>query len=138
MDTTLAGIAIGIPLAAASAAIAWFVVRAMLQSSDKPGISPALIPLALLSGIGMLLYAGNSELTELAGIASVGIGAMATYLAHQAAVTTTNDSHPVAIDQVLDEEGPELTAPVDGAEGIAPEDATVPEDIEALGNDENA
>jgi hypothetical protein len=127
MDAALAGLAIGIPLAAASLAIGWLIIRAMLASADKPGISPALIPLALLAGVGMVLYAGNPELTELAGVASVAVGAMATYLAQKAPTPRDEPAPPPDTDH------DELTTPVPGSDGVPPENVDVPDDIEELG-----
>jgi hypothetical protein len=129
MDAALAGLSIGIPLAAASLAIGWLIIRAMLASADKPGISPALIPLALLAGVGMVLYAGNPELTELAGIASVAVGAMATFLA-QKTTPAPRDDEPAPPHDTTDDE---LTEPVPGSDGMPPENVDVPDDIEELG-----
>jgi hypothetical protein len=123
------GLAIGLPLAAASVIIAWLVIRAIVDAGDSPGLAPALIPLALLAGLGMLLYASDPELAELAGIASVAVGAMATYLAQRAPAAREETVAPAA----REETEPEITEGISGTDGVPPEDVAVPPEVEELG-----
>jgi hypothetical protein len=139
MDAALAGLAVGIPLAIASVAIAWFLIRAMLQAADKPGLSPTVIPVVLLVGVAMLLYASNpGELAPLGDLAGVGLGGLVGLLVGRA---TAPEEPPqqVSLDEIMEAQNPvyadDLTEPVPDAEGIPPEDVVVPDDIEALGKD---
>jgi hypothetical protein len=76
----------------------------------------------------MVLYASNPELTELAGISSVGVGAMATFLA-----TTAQKIESIV--PFIDNEkvNTDVTATVQDSKGTPPEDVVVPPEIEELG-----
>jgi hypothetical protein len=139
----LIGLGIGIPLAIAEFALGVYLIRAMLAAADKPGMSPTVIPVVILVGVAMLLYAANPEqLAPLGDLAGVGLGGLVGLLVGSRTGGSNPETPPVPVgghekeESVDDEElipDPHLTQPVDSTEGIAPEDVVVPDDIEAIG-----
>lgn len=89
------GFAIGIPLGIALAVVGAIVVWAMLRAATLDGLAPALLPLSLLTLVFGVLYAGDDsgEHAELAALASVGIGALASVVTTHRSHITTTSSH---------------------------------------------
>jgi hypothetical protein len=85
-----------------------YVVRALLQAADKPGLSPTVISVTLLVGLMLLLYAAKpDELGALGDLVGVGLGGLVGILVGGKASEPARPPGPDGTEDLLSSIDPE-------------------------------